>query len=500
MEKKQHIAIFTTASLPWLTGTAVNPLFRAAYFAKDGKRDVVLGIPWLSLKDQGLVYPNKITYASPSEQEQYIRKWLEERIDFVPKFNIEFYPAKFSRDKRSILPVGDISEIVPDEEADIAVLEEPEHLTWYHHGKRWKTKFRLVVGIIHTNYLEYVKREKNGTVQAFLLKYLNNWVVGIYCHKVIRLSGATQDYSDSVICNVHGVNPKFIAIGKKKREQQKNGEKAFTKGAYFIGKMIWSKGYKELLKLLRVHQKELAGLEVDLVGSGEDSGEVKKAAEKLELPVRVHPARDHADPEFHDYKLFINPSTTDVVCTTTAEALAMGKIVVCANHTSNDFFKQFPNCWTFNDGNEFVKLIHKALASEPAQLTDAHIHDLSWEAATERFLKTAEIDKPLERKLSRTTSNYMSATMSLQERMEDASAFVHHVASGNEISRRIFGAIPDTLEPDEVQRKELGITDTPKKTTPKKQDGATSDSLQPDEVLRKDLGTNNTPMKQAQAN
>jgi len=67
--------------------------------------------------------------------------------------------------------------------ADIAVLEEPEHLTWYHHGKRWKTKFRLVIGIIHTNYLEYVKREKNGIMQAFLLKYLNSWVVGIYCHK-----------------------------------------------------------------------------------------------------------------------------------------------------------------------------------------------------------------------------------------------------------------------------------------------------------------------------
>ncbi|MED6217110.1 Digalactosyldiacylglycerol synthase 2, chloroplastic [Stylosanthes scabra] len=443
MEKKQHIAIFTTASLPWLTGTAVNPLFRSVYLAKDGKRD--------------------------------------------------FYPAKFAKDKGSILPVGDISEIIPDREADIAVLEEPEHLTWYHHGKRWKTKFRLVVGIIHTNYLEYVKREKNGTLQAFLLKYLNNWVVGIYCHKVIRLSGATQDYSDSIICNVHGVNPKFLDIGKKKREQQKNGEKAFTKGAYFIGKMIWSKGYKELLKLLRVHQKELGGLEVDLVGSGEDSDAVKKAAEKLEIKVRVHPARDHADPEFHDYKLFINPSTTDVVCTTTAEALAMGKIVVCANHTSNDFFRQFPNCWTFNDGKEFVELIQKALVSEPAQLTDAQIHDLSWEAATERFLKAAELNVPYERKLSRSTSNYMSTSLTLQERMEDASAFVHHVASGMEISRRIFGAIPDTLEPDEMQCKELGITNTPKK-----QGRGSPHSLQPDEAQRKELGTTSTPGKQAQ--
>ncbi|XP_019413860.1 PREDICTED: digalactosyldiacylglycerol synthase 2, chloroplastic-like [Lupinus angustifolius] len=463
MDKKQHIAIFTTASLPWLTGTAVNPLFRAVYLAKDGERDVTLVIPWLTLEDQALVYPNNATFSSPSEHEKYIRQWLEERVGFKLGFSILFYPGKFSKDKRSILAVGDISEIIPDDEADIAVLEEPEHLTWYHHGKRWKTKFRLVIGIIHTNYLEYVKREKNGMLASFLLKYLNNWVVGIYCHKVIRLSAATQDYDGSIVCNVHGVNPKFLEIGKKKREQQQNGDQAFTKGAYFIGKMIWSKGYKELLQLLHDHQKELTELEADLFGSGEDSDEVQEAVKKLELAIRVHPARDHADPLFHDYKLFLNPSTTDVVCTTTAEALAMGKIIVCANHCSNDFFKQFTNCWTYDDSDEFVKLTLKALAEEPAQLTDAERHNLSWEAATERFLKAVDLDKPYDRTLSRSTSNYMSTSLNLQQTVEDASAFVHHVASGFEISRRIFGAIPDSLQPDEQLRKELGLTDAARK-------------------------------------
>lgn len=91
---------------------------------------------------------------------------------------------QYAKDKGSILPVGDISEIIPDEEADIAVLEEPEHLNWFHHGRSWKKKFRFVVGIIHTNYLEYVKRERSG-LQAFLLKYVNKWVVDIYCHKVL---------------------------------------------------------------------------------------------------------------------------------------------------------------------------------------------------------------------------------------------------------------------------------------------------------------------------
>ncbi|CAK9134447.1 unnamed protein product [Ilex paraguariensis] len=446
MDKKHHIAIFTTASLPWMTGTAINPLFRAAYFAKNEERKVTLVIPWLSPKDQDHVYPNKISFKLPSEQEKYVRQWVEERTGFISTFDIRFYPGKFSQDKRSILAAGDITEIIPDEEADIAVLEEPEHLTWYHHGKRWKTKFHLVIGVVHTNYLEYVRREKNGQLQAFVLEYINGWVVDIYCHKVIRLSAATQDLPRSIICNVHGVNPKFLEIGRKKNEQL-DANQTFSKGAYYIGKMVWHKGYKELLKLLSDHQKELAGIELDLYGNGEDSGQVQEAAKKLEIAIRVHPGRDHADPLFHDYKVFLNPSTTDVVCTTTAEALAMGKIVVCAEHPSNEFFKQFPNCRTYEDGNGFVKAMCKALADEPALLTDSQRHELSWEAATERFLKAAELDNaPAKRLTEKPSSLLMSTALNLQRNLVDASALVHFVGTSFLSS-----------QPEEEQCKELGL-------------------------------------------
>lgn len=64
--------------------------------------------------------------------------------------------------------------------------------------------------------------------------------------------------------------------------------------------MVWNKGYKELLKLLRSHQKELKELEIDLYGSGEDSDKVREAFQKLDIKVQVHPGRDHADPVFHE--------------------------------------------------------------------------------------------------------------------------------------------------------------------------------------------------------
>jgi digalactosyldiacylglycerol synthase len=64
--------------------------------------------------------------------------------------------------------MGDITELIPDELADVCVLEEPEHLNWYRAPfttKAWTDKFNHVVGIIHTNYLVYSR--------SFQVNFLN---------------------------------------------------------------------------------------------------------------------------------------------------------------------------------------------------------------------------------------------------------------------------------------------------------------------------------------
>ena len=56
--------------------------------------------------------------------------------------------------------------------------------------------------------------------------------------QVVRLSAATQDLPKSVIFNVRGVNPKLLKIGEMIVAYRELGQKPFTKGAYFLGKMV----------------------------------------------------------------------------------------------------------------------------------------------------------------------------------------------------------------------------------------------------------------------
>ncbi|CBI23003.3 unnamed protein product, partial [Vitis vinifera] len=73
---------------------------------------------------------------------------------------------------------------------------------------------------------------------------------------LIRLSAATQDLPRSIICNVDGVHPKFLEIGKRKKEHQQNDDDAFTKGVYHIfGKWCGAKATRSYSNFLMITKR-----------------------------------------------------------------------------------------------------------------------------------------------------------------------------------------------------------------------------------------------------
>ena len=92
-------------------------------------------------------------------------------------------------------------------QADVAILEEPEHLTWFHHGRRYTEKFRHVIGIMHTNYVDYVRRggagNAGGPLAARIVAVANRRMCDIHCHKAGHPATLPHARPCSAHCTLH---------------------------------------------------------------------------------------------------------------------------------------------------------------------------------------------------------------------------------------------------------------------------------------------------------
>ena len=416
---------------------------------KEMEGHVTLVVPWLTDPADRLMLYGSATvgnldsgetvqlpmFANQEEQEAYIRSWLEGEAGMpeeAKELKILFYPARYHKSYVSIFASGDIIDLIPDESADVCILEEPEHLNWYRApgSSSWSSKFSHCVGVIHTNYKAYARdHARAGFVAAPLLAGVNSLVVQANCHRVVKLSGVLQEFGSMSECveNVHGIRQTFLKEGKRRRASLTSSLQISTeqRRAYFIGKLLWAKGFDHMLDLQTCFRERTGEhFEVDIFGSGPDEDEIKRAfagsekedeeessnsggilqswskwsgssgsSNRQPIPANFLGRVDHSSLAGDAYSIFINPSLTEVLCTTTAEAIAMHKWAIIPSHPSNDFFIQFPNCLPYRNRREFVTTLRYAMNNDPPELSDELSNLLSWEAATTRCVEAAAISR-----------------------------------------------------------------------------------------------------------
>ncbi len=362
------INIITTAAYPWKTGTAILPLLRAYYLAQRGF-DVVLYIPWISPFKQPMIFGKNIRFDNCQAQETCIR-------DYLPKpdctsLQIEFYPGVYKALMGSILPACSLARRI--RKCDWLILEEPEHLNWKHPWNRYDKKASRITGIVLTNYLYYLRHSfpRYPMITGILDRY-NRWLIRHHCDDALLLGKSIAPLPNSRHFFSSGIHPSFFRPQPLKDASNK---------IYFMGKLIWEKGFHELIDLL-----SMSGIQqIDLFGQGKDRFEIEQYA--AGKGVICHYQGNSANPakDLQDYKIFINVSRSEVGCTTSAEALGQGKFVILPQIPSNSEYEKFKNCLTYSSPQEFARQLKFALEHQPVQ--DTQIRELSWEAAIDRLLK-----------------------------------------------------------------------------------------------------------------
>ena len=306
-----------------------------------------------------------------------------------------------------------------------------------------------VIGIIHTNYKSYASAQPFGSISGGFLQTLSTFVIRAHCNKVINLSGTLPSVAPykEMVCNVHGIRSDFL-----------EAEPSISHGdqcqVYFIGKLLWEKGFDKLLDLQSLYKRDTgAYFDIHIYGSGPDQAEIKRAfhgrpkkssslsqntpgsaassddsgddednataqeesggltpskakiasiikdlpKSRYELrrdaiPARFLGRKDHAGVK-GAYKVFVNCSISEVLCTTTAESIAMGNWVIIPFHPSNDFFARFPSALMYRSQSEFVEMLQFALKNDPPLLSNALSRELTWTAATERLIHSSVVTK-----------------------------------------------------------------------------------------------------------
>jgi len=346
------ITVLSTAALPWRTGPSMFCVWHAGGFAQLGHK-TALGMPWLDRACQIKLW-GKEYFKTPQEQEDWIRQ--EARHMGVPPLpNIFFFRGIFSKTTFSIFVIEDPYKVGP--KSRYYVVEEPEHMAWLPCiTPRHKLTTEKILGIVMTNYGFYIRRPRrpDRALFAAFVEWRHKKLMRKYSDVIAPLSPAIDlvNLNHPVIRQqVTGVLDNFKSVSAVTPSQQ---------AVYFMGRLVWDKAVDVVINC--AHQFDLP---IDIYGEGPDQSAMQKMAKTIKSPVTFKGPSYRPWLDIEAYRVFFNPSLSEVLCTTTAEALVAGRHVVIPDCAANTPFYDLPNVHVYHDENSMEKALETALKTQP---------------------------------------------------------------------------------------------------------------------------------------
>lgn len=368
-----NILIATTASIPWFTGTSINPLQRALELKSRGHK-VTLLLPWVPPENQNKIYA-KNRFQSQEDQKQYIFRYIKEVLKKETTITIRFYQSRYFPFLGSIFPQSCLIKELSG--FDWVLLEEPEHLFFLKKISKKEIASQKVTGVLHTNYLFYLKNKYSYLpwvkfLSASLIKkYVVNKLDNV-CDEIIAINDPVS-YGKFPVIRINGVGDHFFT------PLQKPGKRFF-----YMGKLIKEKNIDKI-----IHTIKRQPLPLDIIGTGTYSERLTHLSRNMPN-LRVFSQVENVPNFLKDHKALFNPSISEVHCTTTMEALAMNKFVILPSDPSNDCFKQYKNSLIYQNEAEMLACLDYALHHEPVY--DEQVEALRWRHTTDNLLACSKIE------------------------------------------------------------------------------------------------------------
>ncbi len=347
------IVLITTAALPWGTGPSFISLQHACGLAALGYR-VLYVAPWLNQRSQSQLWGNQPRFDTFSDQAAWLKQ-ESERIGASPLPTIRPYPAFYSKILRSIIPKKPVTRGLPTSRA--IVMEEPEHLCWHlATPRRAYMPTEKVIGIVMTNYPYYV-RESGWPASNMIARWVDRfhrYLIKKHTDKVLPISPAVafEGLNHPVeVALITGVHARFKAVEPVGPQ---------NKGVYFVGRLVWDKALAQVVEMAA-----RTGRSIDIIGDGPDREGIERLAQRLNAPISLLGYSESPWRLIGSYRVFFNPSMSEVLCSATAEAIAAGRHVLISDCPANQPYMPYPNVHVFQDMDDAEKLLLRLLQRLP---------------------------------------------------------------------------------------------------------------------------------------